>query len=80
MVREKEVSDAEIWPVRRLMLVVSPEAVMPGRDLPCSAGVDAEGASVKASRSRRTDEDCLRAELKREFYIRCQCVSFKFVW
>lgn len=27
-----------------------------------------EGAWAKASRSRRTEEDCLRAELNREFY------------
>ena len=30
------------------------------------------GASAKASRSRRREDDCLRAELKREFYLLCQ--------
>lgn len=36
--------------------------------VPWSAGEDVEGAWAKASRSRRTEEDCLRAELNREFY------------
>ena len=34
---------------------------------PCRADDDVAGASAKASRSRRTEDDCLRAELKREF-------------
>lgn len=36
--------------------------------LPWSAGEDVAVAWAKASRSRRTAEDCLRAELNREFY------------
>jgi hypothetical protein len=35
---------------------------------PCRAGEAAAGACAKASRSRRTAVDCLRAELKRAFY------------
>lgn len=41
-------------------------------DLPWRAGDEVAGASAKASRSRRTKEDCLRAELKREFWGWCQ--------
>lgn len=48
-------------------------------DLPWRAGDDVEGASAKASRSRRTDDDCLSAELKREFCGGCQCVLFMLV-
>ncbi len=36
---------------------------------PCKAGDDVAGASAKASKSRRTEDDCLRAELKRVFYM-----------
>lgn len=36
--------------------------------VPWSAGEDVAVAWAKASRSRRTEEDCLRAELNREFY------------
>lgn len=38
--------------------------------IPWSAGEDVAVAWAKASRSRRTEEDCLRAELNREFYKR----------
>ena len=39
---------------------------------PCRAGDEVAAASRKASRSRRRDDDCLSAELKREF---CNCWS-----
>ena len=35
---------------------------------PFKAADEAVGASAKASRSRRTDDDCFSAELNREFY------------
>lgn len=38
-----------------------------GGNRPCRAEDEVAGASAKASRSRRTEEDCFRAELKREF-------------
>lgn len=39
---------------------------------PCKAADEVVGASAKASRSRRTDDDCFNAELNREFYSKLQ--------
>lgn len=39
--------------------------------VPCKAADAVAGDSANASRSLRRAEDCLRAELKREFCTRC---------
>ena len=70
IVREKEVSEALIWPVKdKGQRKKSPSGL--SRGIPCKAGEDEFGESAKASRSLRTAEDCFRAELKRGFCIRC---------
>ena len=40
---------------------------------PCKAGGEPTGDAVKASRSVRSCEDCLRAKLKRVFSLRVSC-------
>jgi hypothetical protein len=58
----------EIWPAS---WICSGEQVrctiQPGKRVPCRAGDAVAGDSAKASRSLRRADDCLRAELKREF-------------
>lgn len=58
--------DAAIWPDGDKISSYCEK--VKGVDGPCKAGDVAVGASVKASRSRRTEDDCFSAELNREFY------------
>lgn len=45
-----------------------------GGNVPWRAGEDVDGDWEKVSKSRQMAEDCLRAELKREFYSRISIV------
>jgi len=59
----------DIWPASRVCSgkQVGGEVSRPRKRVPCRAEDAAVGDSAKASRSLRKAEDCLRAELKREF-------------
>ena len=55
-------------PISGLLYHVSIEVVSGSlQAIPCNADDDDAGDSAKASRSRRTEEDCFKAALKREF-------------
>lgn len=48
-----------------------------GGNVPWRAGEDVDGDWEKVSKSRRMAEDCLSAELKREFYLRISIVPVR---
>ena len=77
MVREKEVNVAEIWPLRSHQLYFRRDRKL---GLPCSAGGADGGNSANLSRSLRTEEDCFKAALKREFFRSSQRVRYTGSW